>query len=146
MNHVTIAFSRPGSLIGWLVSWFTGYEYSHVAMVSPDGYWVLESTGTLKPYGVQIRALHNRDFNELRTIPHPDPDAVWNAAITQVGKPYDWGYILGWPMRRNWQDDDKWSCTELIPWAFAQTGHPIIHSDHHRVGPMTLHMISKETP
>lgn len=143
MSHVVIAFAVPGSWIGRLVSWWTGYKYSHVALVSPDGEWVLESTGTLAPYGVQVRAMASRSFDEFRCIRHPDPQAVWEVACSQHGKAYDWGYLIGWPFRRNWQDDDKWSCTELIPWAFSTTGKPIIHSHLHRVDPQILHMLSE---
>lgn len=31
----------------------------------------------------------------------------------QVGKKYDWTALLSWIVRRNWQDEDSWFCSEL---------------------------------
>jgi hypothetical protein len=79
----------------------------------------------------------------LKKIPHPNPDAVWQHACSQVGKGYDWGYLFGWLLRRNWQDPEKWVCHELIPWSCQQAGHEIIEMNNpHFLTPDHLDRIS----
>ena len=74
----------------------------------------------------------------------PDAKTVWRLAETQADKPYDWGYLLGFLLRRNWQDQDKWVCHELIAWACQEAGHPIIDmTDAHFLTPDHLYRVTQ---
>ena len=42
------------------------------------------------------------------------------AVRSQIGKPYDKTGALGLGLHRDWQEDDAWWCSELIPWAAQQ--------------------------
>ena len=62
-------------------------------------------------------------------IPVADEALAIAAARSQVGKPYDlWG-VLGLGIKRNWQDDEAWWCSELIPWAAKQAGTDLFRPD-----------------
>ena len=53
----------------------------------------------------------------------------------QVGKPYDWTAIVGMLLRRDWQEDDSWFCSELVATASVVAGVPIIRKTQNRVTP-----------
>jgi uncharacterized protein YycO len=124
----------PGSL---LIRALTFSKWAHVAVVCPDGA-VLEATW---PHGVRwstlgaLLATHS-SFEE-RTLPITPEAFAWLRA--QVGKPYDISALFAvlnpW---RDWQEDDKWFCSELIGRA---TG---LFEDASRVSPQTLYLVSKK--
>ena len=143
MSHIIIAFAKPGSWIGRLITIATGFKYSHVVLVSPDGEFFIESSGAGHKSGVAVHSIGHKPFAEFRRILHPDPLKVWCLAVEHSGKPYDYGYLWGWIFRRNWQDDAKWVCTELIVDCCAVAGRPIIHERKNRVTAETLYMISE---
>lgn len=66
------------------------------------------------------------------------PNAVFELAKTQIGKPYDWTALVGMGFHRNWQQDDRWFCSELVAWACAQAGVPLINKVSWRITPQDL--------
>lgn len=145
-GHIILAFSYdPNSPVSRVIRYMTRGTYSHVALVYGDE--AIESSGGSRPRGVRLvptAAVVRRPNCVLRRIPHPRPRAVFNAARTQLGKPYDYLYLLGWIFRRKWQDPRMWVCHELIVWAAAQAGRPII--DMERIKWLTvdhLYLISE---
>ena len=143
MSYITIAFAKPGSWIGQLIAITTGFKYSHVVLVSPDGEFFIESSGAGPKSGVAVHAIGHKPFDEFRRILHPRPNDVWEASLDHAGKPYDYSYLWGWLFRRDWQDPEKWVCTELIVDSCAAAGRPIIHERKNRVTAETLYMISE---
>lgn len=149
MNYITVAFSHdPRSLFSRVISYLTFGRMSHVALVNGDE--VIEAMADSAIYtGVRrIKLLEWIDQNpggEIRRIRHPWPVAVWVHARTQIGKPYDWGWVLGFFFRqRNWHDEQKWTCAELIAWACEKAGKPILAGDAQWcVTPNILYMISE---
>ena len=147
MSHIYLAFSyNNSSPISRLIRFFTWGEYSHVALVNPETGLALESNHST---GVQLTTLSQfflRSIPEIRRIPHSSPAEVWSAATSQIGKEYDMAFLWGWILRRNWQDPEKWSCSELIAWAAKEGGKGIISDDRiSRVVPEHLYMISEKT-
>ncbi len=131
-----------------MIEWLTRGRWSHCMLMHPGmNRRYIESSGIAEPSGVYVRevdAYIARGDWDFRMIPHPDPVAVWSAAFSQIGKPYDWMYLFGWVFRRNWQHKEKWVCHELIAWAAQETGHPIIDmNDSHWLTPQHLYLISK---
>lgn len=131
MSAITLAFHHAADdWISRVMAWCTHGGPTHVAMVSPDGAWVIEASSMGRPKGVRVVAFTTwatrHPGYELCTIPHKDPQGVWARACTQVGKRYDWGWIWGWVFRlRSLQDQDRWVCSELIDWACEAEGDPI---------------------
>ena len=87
-------------------------------------------------------AIANASECELVRLPAGDPAAVIAAAASQIGKPYDWTALWSFVIRRDWQEDDSWFCSELVAWAFAQGGSPLFRPDRiSRVVPEHLWML-----
>ena len=62
MSYITIAFAKPGSWIGQLIAITTGFKYSHVVLVSPDGEFFIESSGAGPKSGVAVHAIGHKPF------------------------------------------------------------------------------------
>ncbi len=79
------------------------------------------------PGGVRVRPY---DPSALRIERyHVDAsDTVLSVALAQLGKHYDWPGALGLALRRNWQEDDAWFCSELVAWSFEQAGRPLLNA------------------
>lgn len=129
MSHIVLGFSHhPGKWISRLAKWGMRGNYSHVMMLDPDGRNYIESSGTSKPSGVQVRDLAeffaSRPEWEFRTVEHPSPQVVWDIAVSMVGAEYDWWYWPAWLFRMpQLQDPDKMVCNELIFDACALAGY-----------------------
>ncbi len=141
MAHVTLIFARSRSPISWAIRVFTWSRWSHVAVAHAG--MVIESQA---PRGVQVGteiAMRGR-YSETATVAfdHPDPDALIGAMRSQLGKPYDYRAIVGFLVRRDWTSPRHWFCSELIAWAFAQTGRPLFRpGELARVTPEHLWML-----
>jgi cell wall-associated NlpC family hydrolase len=80
-------------------------------------------------------------------LPCRDPQAVIAAAASQIGKPYDYTAILGLGLRRDWQEEDAWFCSELVAWAFQHAGEPLFRAEClRRVTPQHLWMLAPAPP
>jgi uncharacterized protein YycO len=47
-------------------------------------------------------------------------------ASSQIGKPYDFSAVSGIAFDRDWHDENRWFCSELIAVAFEKVGHPLL--------------------
>ena len=142
MSHVTLLFSSSNTIASRLIRAATWSRWSHVGIVHADAS-VVES---VPRYGVgqapKVDAICGADQYALGDIPCRDPDAIIEAALSQVGKPYDYSALLGLTFHRDWQEDDRWFCSELIAWAFAQAGEPLFRAEAlHRITPQHLWML-----
>lgn len=144
MSNLTLGFSTDKQdYISRLIRFFTWSKFSHVVLINPDGSSYIEST-----HGVGVRELPISEFLKkgcvkFGTIYHPFPGKVWELVKGEIGKPYDDLYIYGWLCRRNWQDDAKWACCELVPAMAARAGYPIIREDcFTKITPELLYSIS----
>ncbi|HZH44263.1 MAG TPA: YiiX/YebB-like N1pC/P60 family cysteine hydrolase [Lysobacter sp.] len=139
MPAVDVVFTRrhaPGSI---LLRTFLWSEWSHVALI--DGDEIVEAAAG---QGVRVRPLADllaeASEYEVIAVPARSPRAVLAAARSQVGKPYDWRGVLGIGARRRWQDTDAWFCSELVAWAFARGGSPLVRVDAWRITPRDLYI------
>lgn len=113
--------------------------WSHCAIV--DGSEVIEAA-----VGAGVRArpladlLADSSRHDTVTFTARDAPAVVAAARSQIGKPYDYAGVLGIGIRRRWQDDDAWFCSELVAWAFEQGGAPLFRTQHWRITPRDLYL------
>ena len=144
MSYLLLGFSTDKKdCISKIIRKITWSKFSHVVLVSPDQTSYIESI-----HGVGVRELPIGEFFkkgsvEIGKISHPHPEEVWRLAKKEIGKPYDSMYIYGWLFRRNWQDDEKWACCELVPAMAKRTGHPIIRCEEFiKVTPQMLYIIS----
>lgn len=146
MKYVTLAFTHDkNNLISNIISWFTFGEYTHVALVNGDS--VIEATGKGNPNGILLHSLE--DFTKkhkevtFRKIQHSSPEDVWNRASSQLGKKYNWWWMLGYLLHyNNLSNNTVWSCSELIAWALGEEVIPKRYLWF--VHPQTMFIISKE--
>lgn len=142
MSRISLIFTNQRDLLSRAIRVATWSHWSHVALV--DGDRVIEA---LAPRGVQINdtdhvAMRSNEY-ALVELPCRNPEAVLTAAASQAGKPYDYTALLGMALRRNWQEEDAWFCSELIAWAFAQAGEPLYRPEvMRRVTPQHLWMLA----
>jgi hypothetical protein len=87
--------------------------------------------------GVRLHDAEN--YTRIERFQVDAPESIIDIAMTQEGKPYDWAGIFGLVLReRNWEDDDKWFCSELVAWSFKQGGFPLLNETTSRITPRDL--------
>ena len=142
MSQLSLIFcTNPVNPLSWAIRAASWSRWSHVAVV--DGDTVIEA---ITFHGVVRTPLAQRQKQDPRwsisALPCTDPAAVITAAASQVGKPYDYTGVLGIGLHRNWQQGDRWFCSELVAWAFAAGGSPLFRTHAtHRVTPQDLWML-----
>ena len=137
---IQLLYTRSHHLSSAAIRLATWGEFSHVAQL--DGPKVIESVFR---DGVREDSLANATARASRwaivEYPHRNPAAMIAAARSQIGKPYDKTGALGLGLHRDWQQDDAWWCSELVPWAAAQAGEPWFQPKAiHRITPQHLWM------
>lgn len=141
MGTVSLLFCNARDPLSLAVRAFTWSRWSHVALI--DGYCAIEAQPGegVVINDTEVVLMRSREF-ELVELPCRNPEAVRAAAASQVGKPYDWSTIAGIALRRDWQQEDAWFCSELVAWAFAQAGEPLFRAEClRRVTPQHLWML-----
>ena len=129
----------PGAVLIRAVTWSA---WSHVAIL--DGDMAIEAVWPhvkVTPLA-EVLARHSR--YAVVDLPGADDAAILEAARSQVGKPYDLTALFGLLMHRDWQEEDRWFCSELVAWAFDKAGSPLFRRDAmHRVTPQHLWMVAR---
>jgi len=142
MSTLDLLFcTNPTNLLSWIIRAGSWSQWSHVAII--DGENVIEAIAL---HGVVRTPLATRKAQdtswEVATLPCRDPAAVIAAAATQIGKPYDYTGVLGLGLHRDWQQTDRWFCSELVAWSFEQGGSPLFRpAACRRVTPQDLWML-----
>ncbi len=143
MERVQILFTRrqmPGSLLIRAVTWSA---FSHVEIVVGD-----QVLGANMGGGVSLIPLKERlaksSYAALVDMPCPDARAVIEAATSQLGAGYDYVGLLGILLRsKRLQGAGRFFCSELVAWAFAEAGHPLLRPElGARITPQHLWMLA----
>lgn len=142
MTTIRLLFSTSRHPLSALIRACTWSTWSHVALV--DGDEVIEATA---PAGVRrypvLAAIEHAKRAAVVDLPCRDPASVIEAAASQIGKPYDYAAIVGIGLHRDWQQDDRWFCSELVAQAFEQAGQPLFRGEVlRRVTPQHLWMLA----
>lgn len=128
---------QPGAIA---IRGLTWSDWSHVALV--DGEEVIEATWPTVCATPLDDVLAKHSLCVIVEFSDVDGAAIIQAARSQIGKPYDLAGILGIALHRDWQDQDKWFCSELVAWAFEKAGFPLFRAEAlHRVVPQHLWML-----
>ena len=132
----------PGALLIRAVTWS---DWSHVALI--DGDDAIEATWPAVRVAPLSDVIAAHSSHVIVDLPcRSSTDAIL-AARSQVGKPYDLTALFGLLMHRDWQEDDRWFCSELVAWAFDQGGSPLFRPEAmHRITPQHLWMLSPPVP
>lgn len=137
---IQILYTRNHSISSAAIRLATWGEFSHVAQI--DGQRIIEAVAK---HGVREAsrdaAIAHASHWAIVEYPHANPSAMVAAARSQIGKPYDMTGALGIGLHRDWQEDDAWWCSELIPWAAQVAGEPwFMPQALHRITPQHLWM------
>ena len=102
---------------------YTRSQWSHVGVVLRDGSYIdaWPSGVGFEKFQVQL-SLAAQHINI--DVPLPDEHAAENFLSAQIGKPYDYTAVFGFPFRK-WNDDRKWYCSELVAAALQAGGMTI---------------------
>lgn len=133
--------SKPG-IASFLIRKFTWSRFSHVAIVM-DGY-VIQSTFLKGVHTVTLEEFYS-EYPRIEEVniklPNELAAKVW--LQEQIGKPYDFGFILGFVFRKdNWEKSSAWVCNELMEFACVVGGKRRIRGNISRVSPQISYMIS----
>lgn len=140
MSGVQLLYSRSRHIASAGIRLATWGEFSHVALV--DGSQVVEAVFNGGVRADDLNAAIGRASRwAIVEYDHCNPSGMIRAARSQIGKPYDMTGALGLGVHRDWQQDDAWWCSELVPWAAAQAGEEwFMPQAMHRITPQHLWM------
>lgn len=121
MSTPSILLFHGRGLISTLIRWQSRGQYSHAAILMPDGQIVESWQGA----GVRVKTLSDWEGIDRYTIPGMSPDQ-WDDAIAyaldQVGAGYDYLGVLRFISRRPSPTNDRWFCSELVFSALRHAG------------------------
>lgn len=141
MSQIQLLYTTTRKPFSALIRTVTWSRWSHVALI--DGDQIIESVvnGGVRQYPLRQAIDHTADHCIVELTAR-NPQAILDAARSQIGKPYDWTAILGLGLHRDWQEDDSWFCSELVAWAAAEVGeHWFRREALRRVTPQHLWML-----
>jgi uncharacterized protein YycO len=137
MKRIYLRFTNSKSIASTLVEWWTRHWASHVDIVIGYGRYLGSDIKT----GVAIIGdedyLNRIEFYYVE-VTEEQYNKFMEIAHAQVGKDYDTWALVGNMFRRNWQETDKWFCSELIAYCFNQCGFMLTYSKTNRVTPVDL--------
>lgn len=127
MKTIQLQFSYDKSIASKLIRWRDWSSYSHVDFLMPDG----KLLGALPHGGVQIRKPYRVTNKLILSINVTDSQHkdITNALLSQINKPYDFAGVLGFAFNRDWEETDKWFCSELIMYGFKQGGINLLRTN-----------------
>jgi hypothetical protein len=138
-----VLFTKNKSISSKLIRLVTWSPWSHVAIVNETSIESLHPEtdvidSTFLGGGVKLRPLKDllEQASEWAFVEvEVSRSRAWAAAVSQVGKPYDWAAIVGIYFHRRWEDTDKWFCNELVEWCLAKAGKARFREDISRLTP-----------
>jgi uncharacterized protein YycO len=134
------------NVFAWLLRFLMWSKWSHSAIFDQRRGVVYDSTF----FGGGVRVTPSREFferhviNEQRHV-HVPTSKLHEARYwldLQVGKPYDWTALLSWVVRRDWQQEDAWFCSELSETFRTLYSRPIFRAEMSRITPRHQDMVA----
>jgi uncharacterized protein YycO len=131
---ITLRFTYNPTMYNRAIRFFTWYPYTHVDLVVEAGIFISSIPG--KGVHFHTKQAQSELFMELDV----DRNLVMDYMRSQLGKPYDWQGICAMPFRRDWQEDDKWFCSELVA-AAINKAKPTFSEKEFRITPRDIAMV-----
>lgn len=129
-------FTNSKKIGSLAIRWVTWSDYSHCTVLVDD-----ETIVHSDFHGVRVeplQALKDRSKHWMIVeFKCEDPQAIINACLAQVGKPYDYTGLVGILVRDvDLQDDSKWWCSEVPAHGGEVTNQPFFQTEFmHRITP-----------
>ncbi len=114
---------KGGDCISWLVKVQSRSQYSHAALLLPNGRCLESYPGK----GVRTRDLTSEDWAridafDVQGITEEQWAHAAAFALSQLGMPYDWVSVLRFVDKLPARDNGRWFCSELVFKAIAEGG------------------------
>lgn len=145
---ITLRFTYNPTWYNRAIKIYTWHPYTHVDLVvsrpsyeytPPMEYYV----GALPNKGVMTHRSPARD-EKFMTL-DVDETKVYEFAHMQVGKKYDWFGIFGLAVRDgDFQEQNKWFCSELIGAAINYASPNFFSIPVHKLTPRDIALVCKE--
>jgi len=139
-DRVRIALFRGRGLMSALIRWQTWSDYSHAALVLPDGSiieaWQGLGAGVRRKWVNDWEGIDVFDVDWLSKEKSTEVEAF---ARLQIGKRYDYLGVLRFLNRRKVVSNGRWFCSELVFEAFMLEGIELLaRTNSSRVSPGLL--------
>lgn len=141
MPTVSVLYCRRHSIDSAILRTAMWSQWSHQALLMPDGVHLVDATFW---HGVALRDRAEIAMSRwaVREIACPRPDDAYQFALAQIGKKYDTLGTLGIGLHRDWQEPDRWFCSELVEAALVAGGNKRFINDAGRVTPQHSWMVA----
>ena len=131
-----LRFSANHLPLSWAIRARTWSKYSHVDFVidKEKGLYL----GAIPLYGVSIHTSNQsvEDFFKLE-VTEEQHNEILERAKREIGKPYDYWGLFGFALHRNWQENDKWFCSEYVA-AMIQPTVKLFNEEPQKISPRDL--------
>lgn len=133
-----VIFTSSRLPLALMIRGMTGCKYHHCGII--DGNRVIEASIFHGVRAVSLETFKHRGEYVVVDIPLKDENAAREFLINQEGKGYDWTGALSYPFRKNWQNKDKWYCSELVAAVAKEGGTPIVREGVKTVTPRDIYI------
>ena len=120
MKTVKVIFGRNNLPFSWIIRLFTWSRWSHCGVIDSTGVNVIEATAK---HGVAVSTLsgfkHRYKKHAIVELPVLNGVDAHSLLRQEIGKSYDWLAIISLVVKRDWEQPDKWFCSELIAHAIG---------------------------
>lgn len=136
-----IHFATTKGLSTFLIRTLTKSKWSHVALqLNNQVYEVTFERGVSRTTIFEFRKRYPE--SDIVCVPILNAVRIKKWLDSQLGKDYDYSGLVGFfDQKRDWENPDKWFCSELIAEALIREGiiHPKVRSN--RITPNDLYEI-----
>ncbi len=147
---IYIALYRGRSWLSKAIMWLNWSDYSHASLITSAGTeieaWagdgirgILKGGSVLEvQFGLQHTSGTHVDVFEVVDLPEDVARRIEARIRTQIGAGYDWAGVFKFVTRGAPVEDGKWFCSELVAWAFAKEGWPLLNKPPQKIFPGEL--------
>jgi uncharacterized protein YycO len=133
MKIIVVSSHGP---MAYLIKLFTMSKWNHSAIYFEDENLVIDAD---TPAGVNkytlVEFISKYPNYVMLDINVPDLSYAKAFAKNQIGKEYDWTAIFSFIFRRDWQEEDKWFCSELVEATLIAGGLKRFRDSANRITP-----------
>jgi len=142
MQTVTIIFRRSHGLGSLALRTILWSQWSHCGIL--DGDHVIEAAagkGVVRVPLEEFKQVGSKLEEITVTVPDHVASKILESARSQIGKSYDYPGLFAIAVRhRDWHKKDRWTCSELVAWAFESADYPLVRKDSWRVTPQDIYL------
>ncbi len=147
---VSVLFTKQRSLGSYIIRLVTWSNYSHVEIILPDvntgDNFLFSSTAK---DGVNYTRLSKRLAKSSKAVIMEIDSDNFDLALllkfieSNLLKKYDWLGVIGIGLKRDWQSNNRWFCSEIVASALKYSGVQLFDSRFYgRITPQDLYKLN----